>query len=133
MNQIRDLFASAFTILLVLSIAGCGRIGTESPSDVVEAAYMAANAGNYSVAGSYLSSEVSEAMKSGLGALAGGMKGLWDSTTRNGTIDHIEILAEGIRGEGAEVKFRIHFLDGKIKDDEEPLIKENGKWMITIG
>jgi len=123
---------------VALSTSGCTGGGgiailSKSPGDVVKAAYMAANAGQYSEAEKYLSSEVLNAMKGGLGALAGGMKGMWDKTTRDGTIDRIEILKEDVRGEGAKVLFRIHFKDGKTKDDDEPLIKENGQWKITIG
>ncbi len=94
---------------------------------------MAANEGKYSEAEKYMSSEVINAMKSGLWAIAGGWKGVWDKTTRNGTIHEIEILKEEVRGEGATVYFRIHFKDGKTKDDDEPLIKEGGQWKITIG
>jgi len=66
---------------------------SKSPSDTVVAAYMAANEGKYSEAETYLSSEVLNAMKGGLGALAGArMKGVWDDMTRNGTIKRIEVL-----------------------------------------
>lgn len=81
---------------------GGGGLFGKSPGEVVKAAYMAANAGQYSEAEKYLSSEVLNAMKGGLGVLAGGMKGMWDKTTRDGTIDSIEILSEEVRGEGAK-------------------------------
>ncbi len=119
--------------MLALPLVGCGKIGGLSPADVVKAAYMDANAGRYSDAEKHLSSEVIAAMKGGLGALAGGMKGVWDKSTRNGTIERVEILGEEIRGEGATVRFRLHFKDGETKDYDEPLIKENGKWKISAG
>jgi len=127
------MLVSAIGIALFVITGGCNSIGQKSPSEVVVAAYMAANEGKYSEAEKYMSSEVINAMKSGLGALAGGWKGSWDQTTRNGTIQRIEILKEEVRGEGATVHFRIHFKDGKTKDDDEPLIKEGGQWKITIG
>lgn len=133
MNRILIYTISIITLALSLCITGCSGIGAKSPSEVVAAAYMAANAGEYSKAESYLSSELINTMKSGLGALVGGMKGMWDETTRDGNIQRIEILKESIRGEGAKVDFRIHFKDGKTKDNDEPLIKEKGKWKITIG
>ena len=73
MNRIRIYTIPIITLALGLCIAGCGRIGAKSPSKVVEAAYMAANAGEYSKAESYQSSEAIDVMKSGLGALVGGM------------------------------------------------------------
>jgi len=133
MNKTWHIMVAAVGIAVLMITSGCDSIGGKSPSQVVVAAHMAANEGKYSEAEKYMSSEVINAMKSGLGALAGGWKGAWDKTTRNGTIQKIEILKEEVRGEGATVHFRIHFKDGKTKDDDEPLIKENGQWKITIG
>ena len=133
MNRTIQILSAVSIIVVFMLINGCNSIGQKSPSEVVIAAYMAANEGKYSEAEKYLSSEVMNAMKGGIGALAGGMKGAWDKTTRNGTIEKIEILKEEVRGEGANVFFKIHFKDGKTKDDDEPLIKEDGRWKITIG
>lgn len=124
--------ASLSLTFVALLITSCG-IVSKSPAEVVQVAYMAANAGNYSEAGEHLSKETHAAMEGGLGALAGGMKGIWDEVTRDGTIERIEILEENIRGEGAEVRFRIHYKDGQTEEEDEPLIKEDGKWRITIG
>jgi hypothetical protein len=115
-------------------LAGCGiTILEKSPAEVVKSAYTAGNQGRYSEAESYLSTEAEAAVKSQLGAMGGGVKGVWDHNTRNGTIDRIEILSEEVRGEGATVHFRLHFKDGNTKEDGEPLIKEKGHWKITIG
>lgn len=122
---------NCFFLILLMS-ASCG-LDSRSPAEVVESAYMAANAGEYSKANEYLSAEARSAAEGALGALVGGTKGIWDKMTRNGEIDRIEILEEKIRGEGAEVRFKIHFKDGRTKDDDEPLIKEDGKWKITVG
>lgn len=131
----RAIPAAVVWTLVILSLGACSKTGLfqKTPSETVIATYMAANEGKYSEAGKYLSSEVINAMKGGLGALVGGMKGIWDQSTRNGNIERIEILREEIRGEGATVYFRIHFKDGTTKNDDEPLIKENGVWKITIG
>jgi hypothetical protein len=115
------------------AIAGCNVIQDKSPSDVVKAAYMAANDGNYSAAAGYLSKDAREAIESGLGVLIGGMKGAWDKATRDCTIDRIDILEETIRGEGATVRIKIHFKDGSSKKDNEKLIREDGRWKMTIG
>jgi hypothetical protein len=92
---------------------------------------MAANEGKYSEVEKYMSSDAISAIKN-LGALAGGMKGIWDKTTHNGTIRKIEIPKQEVRGEEATVYFRILFKDGKTEDGDEPLIKEGGQWKITI-
>ncbi|MFL5513835.1 MAG: hypothetical protein ACJ8CN_15530, partial [Gemmatimonadales bacterium] len=116
-KEMKVISKCAFGALLLAGLVatvGCrgsssGGLLTKSPSDVVSSAYMAANAGQYSEAEKYLSSEVLNAMKGSLGAMAGGMKAAWDETTRDGTIDKVEILNEEVRGEGAKVYFRIHF------------------------
>ena len=133
MSKISQAVLAAIVIAAFIFSSGCSSIGQKLPSDVVKAAYMTANEGKHSEVEKYLLSEVINSMKGGLGALAGGMKGVWDEATRNGTIQNIEILREEVRGEGTTVYFRIHFKDGTTKDDDKPLIKENGQWKITIG
>lgn len=128
----RGIYLIFITVIFVtFFFDGCKKMG-KSPSQVVKAAYMVANESKYSEADKHLSSEILNVMKGGLGALAGGTKGVWDKATRNGTIERIEILKEEIRGEGAIVHFRLYFKDGSTKGDDEPLIKENGVWKITI-
>jgi hypothetical protein len=99
----------------------------------VVAAYMAANEGNYSEVEKYMSSGLINAIKEGKGQFAGGLKGVCDKATRNGTIKKIEIMREGGRKEfGKIVEFRIHFKDGETKVDLEVLIKEGGQWKISF-
>jgi hypothetical protein len=134
MNRKSHILVAAIGIALFVITIGYNAISQKLPSEVevVVTAYMAANDGKYSEVEKYMSSDAINAIKSDLGALAGGMKGVWDKTTRNGTIQMIEILKEEVRGEGATVYFRIHFKDGKTEDGNEPLIKEDGQWKITI-
>jgi hypothetical protein len=127
MNKTLGVPLAAIGIAVFMFTSRCGPIGQKSPSQVVVAAYMAANEGKYSEAEKYLSSHLINAIKGGLGALAGGMKGFWDYKTRKGTIQTIEILKEEVRGEGATVYFRIHFKDGNTEDAHESLIKEGGQ------
>ncbi len=49
--------------------------------------------------------------------MQGGLKGVWDKTTREGTISRIEILSEGIRGEGAKVVY-LYFLVQRRQPEE---------------
>lgn len=104
----------------------------KSPSQATQGAYEAANQGKYSEIESYMSSEALSAMKGDLGAMAGGVKGIWDKETHNGTITKIEILREEVRGEGAKVYFRLYFKDGTKKENSVPLIREKGHWRLTI-
>jgi len=130
-NNVKHNFLFLIFALLYL-LNGCGGIGQKSPSEVVRAFYMAANEGKYSESEKYLSSEALNALKSGMGMFVGGMKGLLDKATRNGRIEKVEILKEEIRGEGAEVRFRVFFKDGDSKKDSETLIREDGVWKISI-
>ena len=133
MNQTLHILLGAIGIAIFMFTSGCASIGQKSPSQVVVAAYMAANEGKYSEAEKYMSSEIINAVKGGEGMFAGGWKGSWDKITRNGTIQKIEILYGDAGGRfGAEVYFRIHFKDGKTKDDTEYLMKEGGQWKIIF-
>jgi len=101
------------------------------PSEVVTAAYMAANEEKYSEAEKYLSSEAITEIKEAT-ELAGGLKDVWDIKTRNGTIETIEIIRGNVQGEKATIAIRIHCKDGNIYDEHEPLIKEGGQWKMTL-
>lgn len=112
-------YVSLFFFALLVAAA------EKNPSDVVRAAYSAANEGRYSEANTYLSSEVLKRYS------AEEVKALWDEATREGTIDRIQILRE-IPGERTTVHFRLYYQDGTTKEDDEVLIMENGAWKITI-
>lgn len=58
-------------------------------------------------------------------------KQLWDGVTRKGSIANVEILKEEVRGEGATVRFKLHYKDGKSVEIEEDLIKEGESWKIA--
>lgn len=132
MNRISNFLPFVLIAVILMLTAYCTS-GGKSPSDVLISAYMTGNDGKYSEAEAYLSSDLISAIKGDAGTLAGGMKGLWDKETRNGTIEKIEIVKEEFSGEGAKVYFKIHFKDGKTNDDYVPFIKEKGQWKMTIG
>lgn len=124
----RFLFA-AIVIALYFFTSGCDSTGKKSPSEVLVAAYMAANEGNYSEADKYLSSEAINLLKE-MGA--GSMIDEWDEVTYSGTIKRIAILEEEIQEERATVYFRAYLNDGTTEDEEEIFIKEDNQWKITI-
>jgi Domain of unknown function (DUF4878) len=117
--------------LLIMSMTGCA-LFTKTPGQVVKAAWMTANAGQYQQAEKYLSTEVKKSMRGGLIAVFGGMNNIWDIRTRHGSIAKIDILKEEVRGDHAKVFFRVHFKNGETKDEDETMIKEKGEWKIAM-
>jgi len=101
------------------------------PSEVVTAAYMAANEEKYAEAEKYISSEARTAIQEAT-ELAGGMKDVWDTKTRNATIDGFEITQQDVQGEKATIAMLIHFKDGSISNQHESLVKEGGQWKMTL-
>ena len=126
-------------VLFVTSalLVGCGNMPTffqNSPGDVAKAFYAAANEGRYSEAEQMLSEDAKNFIKGTLGQMVGGIKGICDQNTRDGTIARVDIQKEEVRGEGATVIAKISFRDGSSKDDDKTsLIREKGSWRITLG
>jgi len=120
-------------LAIAASLAACSSARQRTPSEVVTETYMAANAGLYSETEEHFSAEVLQVLKDEWGALMVGLKAAWDIATNYGTIERIEITEETIRGEGAIVRFRLHFEDGSTRDDYEALILERRVWKLTIG
>jgi hypothetical protein len=128
-------------IFLTALLCGCSGSGSapgnlfgSSPSNVVKTFYMSCNSGEYSKAEDILSSDSKKLIHGDLGGLIGGMKGLCDKDSRDGTITSIDIKSENVRGEGASVIFDVHFKNNDANPGAtEELIKENGTWKIAPG
>jgi len=101
------------------------------PSEVVTPAYMAANQEKYAEAEKYLSSEARTAIQEAT-ELAGGIKDVWDTKTRNAKNEGIEITQQDVRGEKATIAILIYFKDGSISNQHESLIIERGQWKMTL-
>jgi ankyrin repeat protein len=101
----------------------------KSPSEVVIAAYMAANKGNYAEAEKYIHSgflaSIPEADRTQT------LKKRWDKLTQGKKVEKIEIVGQDIQEEGATVYIKIHFKDGNKKVVKTQLIKEDGYWKIA--
>lgn len=119
--------AVVFSVVLSFS---CGRSKAETPSETVVKIYMAANEGWYSTAERYIYSEVLSSIKQNFGTLY--IINIWDKYTKHGEIQRIEIVEELIRGERAEVLFKVHFKDNQVREDRDMLIKENRLWKILF-
>jgi Domain of unknown function (DUF4878)/WD domain, G-beta repeat len=134
----RGRYKKVFSLKLVIVLAGlCVLLvavlvvvvavsGSQTPSEVVKATFMNANEGRYSDANNRLSSQI-RALHEQMGMA----KHFWDVVTRKGSIKKVEILKEEIRGEGATVRYKIHFNDGKSIESQEDLVKESGNWIFV--
>jgi hypothetical protein len=119
--------------VLLLSCKDTSSPFHKTPGDVVRAFYSAANAGRYSDAKELFSEDGRKLLDSDLVQLAGGIKGICDKGTKNGTIVKVDIVKEEIRGEGAHVSAAILFKDGSKNSDDYSLIMEKGSWKLTGG
>ena len=139
-TSLKALLIIVAALVCVNSIISCSGDGSKTqsssetqmkPSEVVTAAYMAANEEKYAEAEKYISSEAKTAIQEAT-ELAGGMKDVWDTKTRNATIDGIEITQQDVQGEKATIAILIHFKDGSISNQHESLVKEGGQWKMTL-
>lgn len=119
----------AVTIMAV--VFGCTDLmGSESPSDVVRAVYLAANDGNEEEVEKRLSAPDPPVVEI-VGILASdGRQQRWKPSVRKGSIQSIEILEEETTAYRAKVRFKLHLKDGTSTETEVPLIKEGGVWKI---
>ena len=121
-------FKCFFIAIAMLSIlCGCNK-EPKSPSEVVLAAYMAANDGDYEKANNYVSSELLMMADMFTG---GNSRSFWDEQTRNRAIKNIEITDEVITNDKAIVKFKFQYKEGDLKETEQGLEKINGLWKFS--
>jgi hypothetical protein len=116
----------------VCLMSSCGLL-SDGPGTVLKNLYKNCNAGEYSKAEISLSADERALLHSQEAVLNGGVKGVCDQATRNGTLSSVEVIKEDVRGEGASVSYRKHFKDGSVTNANETLIKENGKWVLALG
>lgn len=118
-------------VCVAIIILGCADLlGSESPSDVVRAVYMAANDGNEAEVEKRLSAP-DPAVVEIVGILASnGRQQRWKPSLKKGTLQSIEILDEHTTAYRATVRFKLHLTDGTTREKEVPLIKEGGAWKI---
>jgi hypothetical protein len=117
-------------------LMGCGNVSAplldKSPSDVVKEFYAAANQGKYSECAKMLSEAKLNAINGTLDQMLGGLKGICDIASHDGTITKVDIVKVEVRGEGATVTGNIFYKDGSSwKKVQTVLIKEKRAWKIT--
>lgn len=106
-------------------------IAGQSPSDVVKAAFTAANEGRYSDTEQYLATDYLADSRTDLGRSFGGLSNPWNYMTRNRSIAKIEILKEEIDKEKATVFYRLGFKDESVQEKAQDLVNESGAWKLT--
>ena len=93
-----------YIVALVLVVTAACSKESGSPSQVLEAALMAANDGKYEELKKYQADEVLKVLETDRAVQVGGLKGAADKISKNGTIDKVEILEEQRRGSHGEGK-----------------------------
>jgi hypothetical protein len=116
---------------MLISCKGTSTPFQKSPGDIVKAFYAAANEGRYTDVRALFSEGGKKLLDSDLAQLAGGIKGICDKGTKNGTVTKVEIVSQSIRGEGATVVANVFYKDGSTNNDTSSLILENGSWKLT--
>ena len=122
--NVSRIVTGAVVMMLCVANVGCG--GGGGPEGTVKSWFNAMNAGKHSDAITYLSPALKEF------ANMDGGKGMSDEMTQNGTMSKLEIVSSEVRGEGATVKARVHLKDGSVQDHDVSLVKQDGKWKITM-
>lgn len=121
-------------ILGSLLTCSCDKIPglAKTPSAVLQSMYAACNAGRYSEIDGILTADLLAMTKGTMVQMAGGIKGICDIMTRNGTLDKVEVLNEETRGEGATVTANLHFKDGTVQRNEvTQLVREEAVWRVS--
>jgi hypothetical protein len=118
-------------LVLLIAAYGCAELmGSESPSDVVTAVYMAANSGDAAEVEKRLSAPESPTVEI-IGILASdGKQQPWKPSVKEGSLQRVEILSEETTTYRSTVSFRLHLRNGKKQEMQLQLIKEAGYWKI---
>lgn len=103
------------------------RCRPETPSEVVRAAYEAANKGDY---------EKAEQQMTRFGKallLQGGVnsRDRWDHLTRNRSIKEIVVVNETVLDDSATVTIKCYFADNSSLKQDESLKIEDGAWRLV--
>ena len=132
MKRIQTRRALLLFISASFSMMAAGLMAEENalpkPAEVLRMTYDLANQHHYKDAESHLSKKAYAQMHGVMAGLTGGNEKLWDGWTKNGTISRIEILKEDIQQDKATVRYKLHFKDASVKEDEDDFVLEDGQW-----
>lgn len=117
-------------MVTLTSLLSCGvassTIGPGDPTQTVQSAYTAANAGNYAQADSYLSPELKAIEQQD-----GGSRVVWDANTRNRTLTTFSAPTATTNTPDARVSAKLAFRDGCVQTLVADLRQNANVWNIT--
>jgi len=121
-----DVYSRRFiALLLVGCAAACGTL-SPSPSEVVVAAFQEANAGRFSQADAYLTSDLKS-----VEAQDGGSRLVWRVNTRNQSLTSISPTRTDTTGDTSTVALTLVFSDGCRREAQVQLHREWDGWRIS--
>lgn len=121
-------------ISLLFAFACKGGAGSSSPGDVYKDAIMKLADGKYEEVMDMMADEDDEEMTSEEREKTMGIFGMANATIQSkGGIKSIEILNEEISEDGnkASIDYKMTFGNGEVNEDDNELIKVDGKWKLT--
>lgn len=116
-------------LVLGLALSGCS-LGN-SPSGVVKDFYKYTANGKVNDAFSLITPEGQSVLTQWGGGTSAIAK-LTEEFKKEGGLKSLEITSEQVTGDTATVNFTIKYGNGTTKQDNEKLIKQDGKWKITV-
>jgi len=120
-------------ITLLFAFACKGGPGGKGPGDVYKDAMMKIADGKYEAAMEMMAQKGDNEMTNEEREKTMGMFGMTNATIQaKGGIKKIEILSEEISEDGvrAYIEYKITFGNGEVSEDDNELIKEDGKWKL---
>ncbi len=127
--SVRFLMSVVFIFMFAI-ISGCGSAGS-GPGTTVEKYYQAVESGKSDAALKLFSSKELEDEDTKKKLLALIAMGTEEIKTKDG-IKSIEIEKEEIDGDSAKVTAKVTYGNGKTDSQKVKLIKEDGKWKLTL-
>lgn len=120
----RVLVGIAVAIFLVVGLLMLSAgIFQESSTEALEAAFQAANEGDYATANEYLTPQMTR-------ELNGDTKDFWDSATEGGSITEISSQVEEQQGGSARVQIFLQYETGGSSGIVVPMTRQDGQWKI---
>lgn len=126
-------FKSIALIVLLFAFACKGGPGGKGPGDVYKDAMMKIADGKYEAAMEMMAQKDDNEMTNEEREKTMGMLGMTNAAIQaKGGIKKIEILSEEISEDGvrANIEYKITFGNGEVNEDDNELIKEDGKWKL---
>ncbi|MBD3183667.1 DUF4878 domain-containing protein [Candidatus Poribacteria bacterium] len=119
--------------IVVLLFSSCAR-RPRKPADVTRTLYTAIYAdGNVKLAREYSSQKVLSLAIKDYGSVENWIKAIHKSKVDNDfNLTEVEILEEDIEDNQAKLRIRLHDKGGKTEYEDVDLVKENGRWKVTV-